>query len=140
MIRVAHDGAAQWDQIVQRVGRVLRNVQNMQLRQIDQHLRRRLRVESKLAYKLHSIDRAGLHRLLNGIVWWDDRSGSRRSARLVLAFAVVDAALFSKRQRRSKLILAAPCTKAYRRNGVCGDGFHEPRWRNDLGFSGSGVR
>ncbi len=46
-IRVAHYAAAKREQIVQRVSRILCNIEDMRLRQVNQHLGRRFRVQSK---------------------------------------------------------------------------------------------
>ncbi len=87
----------------------------------------------------YSIDRAGLYRLLNDVVWRDDRSEPARSPRVVLAKAIIDVPSFSNRQRHSKLILHAPCLCVGTDNGFTHECFHEADWRNDLRFSGSHV-
>src|SRR6267378_114005 len=136
-IRVAHYGAAKREQIVQRVSRILCHIQDMRLWQVNQHLGRRFRVQSKLKYESYSIDSAGLHRLLNGIVWCDNRSEPARSPRVVLVKAFIDVPPFSNWQRHSKLILPAPCLCVSADNGFSDDGLQEARWRNELRFSGS---
>src|SRR5258708_36755026 len=109
----------------------------MRLRQVNQHLGRRFRIQSKLKCESYSIDRAGLHRLLNGIVWCDNRSESARSPRVVLAKAFIDVPPFSNWQRHSKLILPAPCLCVSADNGFSDHCFQEARWRYELRFSGS---
>jgi len=59
---------------VQRVSRILSDIEHVRLRQVNQHLGRRLRVQSELKCERYSIDGAGFHRLLNGFVRSDDRS------------------------------------------------------------------
>src|SRR5882762_1288145 len=105
--------------------------------QVNQHLGRRFRVQSKLKYESYSIDSAGLYRLLNGIGWCDNRSEPARSPRVVLAKAFIDVPPFSNWQGHSKLILPAPCLCVSADNGFSDDGFQEARWRNELRFSGS---
>src|SRR5258708_17720700 len=144
-IRVAHSGAAKRKQIVQRMGRVLCHIQDMRLRQVNQHLGRGFRVQSKLKYKVYSIDSAGLHPLLDSIVRWDNRCdpnpdpNSSPSPRVVLANAFVDVPPFSHGQRNSKLILPAPCLCVSANNGFSVDGFPEAPWCNDFRLSGFPV-
>src|SRR5258708_1342943 len=113
-IRVAHSGAAKREQILQRMGRVLCHIQDMRLRQVNQHFGRRFRVQSKLKYKVYSIDSAGLRRLLDSIVRWDNRCDPNPdpspspSPRVVLANAFIDVPPFSHPPRYSKLILPPP--------------------------------
>src|SRR5258708_4219550 len=109
----------------------------MRLRQVNQHLGGCFRIQSKLKYESYSIDSAGLHRLLNGIGWCDNRSEPARSPRVVLAKAFIDVPPFSNWQGHSKLILPAPCLCVSADNGFSDDGFQEARWRNELRFSGS---
>src|SRR6266403_1027519 len=109
----------------------------MRLRQVNQHLGRRFRIQRKLKCKSYSIDSAALRRLLNGIVWCDNWSEPAPSPRVVLAKAFIDVPPFSNWQRHSKLILPAPGLCVSADNGLSDDGFQEARWRNELRSSGS---
>src|SRR5258708_26536539 len=108
----------------------------MRLRQVNQHLGRRFRIQRKLKCKSYSIDSAALHQLLNGIVWCDNWSEPAPSPRVVLAKAFIDVPPFSNWQRHSKLILPAPCLCVSADNGFSDPFFHEARWRYELRFSG----
>src|SRR5882762_1039672 len=109
----------------------------MRLRQVNQHLGRRFRIQRKLKCKSYSIDSAALRRLLNGIVWCDNWSEPAPSPRVVLAKAFIDVPPFSNWQRHSKLILPAPCLCVSADNGFSDHCFQEARWRYELRFSGS---
>src|SRR5258708_19638952 len=107
----------------------------MRLRQVNQHLGGCFRIQSKLKCESYSIDSAGLHRLLNGIVWCDNWSEPARSPRVVLAEAFVDVPPFSNWQRHSKLILPAPCLCVSAHNGFSHHPFPEPPLPHHLPFS-----
>src|SRR5258708_32608628 len=109
----------------------------MRLRQVNQHLGRRFRIQRKLKCKSYSIDSAALHQLLNGIVWCDNWSEPAPSPRVVLAKAFIDVPPFSNWQRHSKLILPAPCLCVSADNGFSAPLFQKPRGPVELLVSGS---
>src|SRR6266436_6723479 len=111
----------------------------MRLRQVYQHLGRCFRVQGKVKCESYSINSARLHRLLNGIVWRDNRSEPARATRVVLPKARIDVPPFSNRQRCSKLILRAPSFCVAADNGFSEDSFHEALWGDDLRFSSGHV-
>ncbi len=133
---VANLRAAQGVEIVHVVGGVLRHVQDLELRKVHDHLRRRFGARHQMKLDLDAVDHAGLVSLPDQVVRRDQRD---RAFRQRLAEAFIDLPAFIDRQRQAVHVLRAAA------HGVAGDDvfrhrmLHESVRRDHLDLAGSGV-
>ena len=127
-IAVAHLRAAYRVEVVHGVVHVLGHVEHAELREINQHLGRRLRARRHVEGDLDAVDGARLVAL--------DRRGRRnqaeRRAADRLAEAGVDMAARAGRQNDAELVLRAPTHGAAGQHDLARHGLGETRWRQHL--------
>ena len=110
--RIAHQRAAQRQDVVQRVGGVLRHPHGAELREVGVHLGRRLGAGRHLEHHAHAVDGDFLAGLLDFASRHDQ---ARRSRRRGLAETAVDPALRVAWQQRAVHVDGAAA------HGVAGD-------------------
>jgi AcrR family transcriptional regulator len=132
-ITVPHLRTADGVEIMHGVGDVFRHVEQAELREVQQHLRRRLRPRHELEGDFDAVDHARLQVLLDGGGRRDQRDPPERDR---LAQSGIDLAARARGQEDAELILRAPAHRGAGRNAVADQRVHEARRREDLDLAG----